>query len=151
MEDPNNQQQFAVSLKTDRDGFLRRRCPQCGRDFKTEINPADLQWELATQCRRMGVAVGDDSGDSEPAQLRCPYCAHVAPPSDMHTEETVDYLKRLINREIVIPQLNRFTSDLEDRFPAVDTPAECSQSQWNSKGAESRSGHDRSTVRSRPI
>lgn len=117
IEDPNNQQQFAVSLKTDRDGFLRRRCPQCGRDFKTEINPADLQWELATQCRRMGVAVGDDSGDSEPAQLRCPYCAHVAPPSDMHTEETVDYLKRLINREIVIPQLNRFTSDLEDKFP----------------------------------
>ena len=46
MEDPNDQQ-FAVSLKTDRDGFLRRCCPECGRDFKREINAADLQWELA--------------------------------------------------------------------------------------------------------
>ena len=115
MDDPNNQQQSAASLKTDRDGFLRRCCPKCGRDFKTEINAADLQRELAAQCRRMGVEVGEESS-VEPAQLRCPYCAHVAPPSEMHTEETVDYLKRLINREIVIPQLNRFTSDLEDKF-----------------------------------
>jgi hypothetical protein len=89
---PNNQQQFAVSLKTDRDGFLRRCCPKCGRDFKAEINAADLQWELEVQCRRMGIEVGEESS-TEPAQLRCPYRAHVAPPSEMHTEETVDYLK----------------------------------------------------------
>ena len=67
--------------------------------------------------------------------------------SEMHTEETVDYLKRLINREIVIPQLNRFTSDLEDRFP----------SRGHSSGMfsislefnASRITHDRFTVRSR--
>jgi hypothetical protein len=88
MNDPNNQQQFAVSLSSDRDGFLRRCCPKCGRDFKTEINAADLQWELEAQCRRMAVEVGEESS-TEPAQLRCPYCAHVAPPSEMHTEETV--------------------------------------------------------------
>ena len=87
MDDQDNQVQFAVSLRTDRDGFLRRSCPTCGRDFKTEINTAHLQWELAVQCRRMGVDVGEELNESEPVQLRCPYCAHVAAPSEMHTEE----------------------------------------------------------------
>ena len=86
MDDSENQQQFAVSLSPDGEGFLRRCCPQCGREFKTEIDRADLQWELAEQCRRMGVGVGDEPNESEPARLRCPYCAHVAPPSEMHTE-----------------------------------------------------------------
>lgn len=117
MDDPDNHVQFAVSLRPDRDGFLRRSCPACGRDFKTEINTADLQWELAAQCRRMGVDVGEEPNESEPAQLRCPYCAHVAAPSEMHTEETIAYLKRLVHREVVIPRLNRFTSDLEGMFP----------------------------------
>ena len=50
-------------------------------------------------------------------QLRCPYCAHVAASSEMHTEEAVAYLKRLVHREVVIPLLNQFTSGLEDMFP----------------------------------
>ena len=117
MDDQDSQTQFEVSLKSDRDGFLRRSCPTCGRDFKTEINTADLQWELAVQCRRMGADVGEELNESVSAQLRCPYCAHVAAPSEMHTEETVAYLKQLVYREVMIPQLNQFTSGLEDMFP----------------------------------
>jgi DNA-directed RNA polymerase subunit RPC12/RpoP len=116
MPDPENEVQFAISLRPDRDGFLRRNCSACGREFKTEINDADLQWEMASQCRRMGVSIGDESHE-EPPQIRCPYCAHEDSPSETHTPETVAYLKRLVYREVVIPQLNRFTSQVEDMFP----------------------------------
>ena len=63
----------------------------------------------------MGVEIGDESGESdEAARLRCPYCGHEDTPSEMHTEATVAYLKRFVNREIVIPQLNKFSAGLED-------------------------------------
>jgi hypothetical protein len=61
MSDSEGEVQFAISLRPDRDGFLRRSCLACGREFKTEINDADLQWEMASQCRRMGVSIGDES------------------------------------------------------------------------------------------
>jgi DNA-directed RNA polymerase subunit RPC12/RpoP len=109
--------QFAVSLKPDRDEFLRRTCPACGRDFKTQIDPADLQWELDSQCRRMGVELGDsDAGDHTATRLRCPYCGHEDAGAEMHTENTIEYLKRLVHRELVVPQLNKFFSGLEDSF-----------------------------------
>jgi DNA-directed RNA polymerase subunit RPC12/RpoP len=95
---------FAVSLSPDRDHFLRRACPSCGREFKTEADPAELQWALAAQCKRMGVEIGEQGGDERNAPIRCPFCGHEAGGAEMHTEETVDYLKRLIYREYVLPQ-----------------------------------------------
>lgn len=108
--------QFSASLSTDRDGFFRRACPSCGREFKTQVDPSDLQWALAAQCRRMGLEVGGTSDDDEPPPLRCPFCGDAAGGSEMHTEATVEYLKRLVYREYVAPQLNRFFSGLEDSF-----------------------------------
>lgn len=105
---------FAASIATDRDQFLRRTCPECGRDFKTEIDPSDLQWALATQCRRMGLEVGGEDGDLGPSRIRCPYCAHEDSSAEMQTGETVEYLKRIVYREYVLPQMNQLFSGLED-------------------------------------
>lgn len=103
---------------TDRDGFLRRACNAYGREFKTEIDPADLQWALGTQCQRMGLEVGDRDGESSgPDALRCPFCDHEAIGSEMHTDETVDYLRRLVYREYILPQINNTFAGLEDAFP----------------------------------
>ena len=60
---------FGVSMGTDRDGFLRRACDSCGREFKTETDPADLQWALGAQCQRMGLDVGDRDGQSDAARF----------------------------------------------------------------------------------
>jgi hypothetical protein len=68
MPNRENEAQFAISLRPDRDGFLRRNGSACGREFKTEINDADLQWEMASQCRRLRVSIGDESHE-EPAQI----------------------------------------------------------------------------------
>jgi len=111
--------QYAVSISTDRDGFLRRSCASCGRDFKTQISESELQWALAFQVQRMGLDIGSDvlsTTNEGPRVLRCPYCAFPGKDQDMHTDETVNYLKRVILREVVMPQLNDFFSGLENIF-----------------------------------
>jgi len=108
---------FEVSIATDRDHFLRRTCPSCGRDFKTMIDQADLSWLLSAQIKRAGSEVGAVPMDEEAqieTELHCPYCHHVAKSSEIHTEETIDYIKRFLYREYVVPMLNRTFSDLED-------------------------------------
>lgn len=106
---------FAASISTDRDGFYRRACSSCGREFKTEVDPSDLQWALAAQCRRMGLEVGGDDGEeTPPSTIWCPFCSHEDASSEMHTEGTIEYLKRLVYREYVLPQINRLFSGLED-------------------------------------
>lgn len=137
---------FHVSLSTDRDGFLRRTCEACGRDFKTEIDPADLQWALSAQCQRMGLEVG---GEPESANviaetLRCPFCEHEAAGTEMHTPETVEYLRRIVYREYMLPQINKAFSGLEDTLG----------SQRSSGGFLSISlsfSHDRSLLPVRPM
>jgi hypothetical protein len=110
--------QFNVSISTDRDDFLRRTCPSCGRDFKTAIDPADLAWALSAQMQRMGLEIGPVGADEEEEptqqQLLCPYCHHSADGSEMHTEETIEYLKRFAYRDYALPMINKSFSDLED-------------------------------------
>jgi hypothetical protein len=114
---PNDQIQFAVSISTDRDGFMRYTCPSCGLDFKTQIDPADLQWLLTSYCRRAGLEIGARGSDSSsPHCFWCPYCGDRAESRQMLTEETVTYLKRIVHREYVLPQLSRMFAGLADSF-----------------------------------
>lgn len=116
-DDDSNTVSFSASLSTDREGFLRRECVSCGREFKTEVDSSELTWALAAQCERAGLQVGMTGADDDPPSvLRCPFCGHEAPGTDMHTRETIDYMKRLVYREYVVPMLNRFTADLEQSF-----------------------------------
>lgn len=114
----DSQVQFNVSISTDRDDFLRRTCPSCGRDFKTAIDSTDLAWALSAQIKRMGLEIGATpvSEDEETAQqqLLCPYCHQAAAGSEMHTEETIEYLKHFVYRDYVVPMLNKTFSDWED-------------------------------------
>lgn len=116
-EDDNNLQ-FSLSVSIDRDKYFRRTCPKCNRDFKTAIKEADLAWAVAPQIRRIGseigVALGEETEKGSEDYLYCPYCSHQAKASDMLTEETVNYLKRFMMREIVLPMTARMFSGLED-------------------------------------
>lgn len=107
--------QFAVSVSKDRDQFFRLTCPSCGRDFKILIDPSELQWALGSYCQRIGRDIGPQDPDRpHPNRIRCPYCGNEDEIVHMHTEETMAYLKRIINREVVIPLLNRWASGLEE-------------------------------------
>jgi len=61
--------------------------------------------------RRLDLGPSDPT-EQAPQQLRCPYCEHEAARSEMHTEETVAYLKRFVVREYVQPMLNNAFSGL---------------------------------------
>jgi uncharacterized Zn-finger protein len=104
-----NNVHIGLSLSMDKDSFLRRTCPSCGQDFKTETEVADIAWMLAPQIRRMGLEIGEDEtqNNSHDDNLYCPYCGHQTEASNTFTEETVNYIHRHIMREIVLPMTNK--------------------------------------------
>lgn len=116
-----DQVRLGVSLSTDRDGFMRRTCPSCGRDFKTDYDEADLGSALAPQIRRIGreigvpLEVGEEEDEQPEAQLFCPYCGCKRGYSEMFTEDAIRYLHRHIMREIVLPMLDKTFSRAFDR------------------------------------
>lgn len=116
----NHQVRFNLEVSMDRDGFLRRACPSCGRDFKTEIDPADLAWALNTQIHlvsdEIGVSPAETAQEGSPEELRCPYCLYEAESSEMHTGETVAYLKLFALRDYALPMIDRMLSDFADSF-----------------------------------
>ena len=114
--DSENRSQFSLSISTDRDKFLRRTCPSCGRDFKTEIDEADLAWAIAPQFKRMGLEIGakPEQEATTETHLHCPYCHHDDKASEMLSEEMTAYLHRYIMREVVLPMTNGLFSGLED-------------------------------------
>jgi hypothetical protein len=119
MQDHNSEDkvQFSLSISTDRDKFFRRTCPSCGRDFKTEIDEADIAWAIAPQFRRMGIEIGSVAEKDEvtiETHLHCPYCQHDAEASEMLTQEIIAYLHRFVMREHVLPMMNNMFSELDD-------------------------------------
>ncbi len=112
---------FAITFALDKDEFLRRTCPNCGRNFKTQANPSELASILQPAFRRIENEIGDISissaeNGSSPQYLFCPYCNHRAESGDMLTHEFLVYLKRFIIREYVLPKINNMFSDFADGF-----------------------------------
>jgi hypothetical protein len=114
----NDKAAFNLNVSIDRDKYFRRTCPECGRDFKTEINEADIAWAVSPQIQRMGLEIGGLTGyEAETprnTELWCPYCGGKSEASDMLTEELTSYLTHLMMREFVLPMTNKLFSGLED-------------------------------------
>ncbi len=88
--------EFALSFPADEDGFFRRACPTCTREFK---------W-LHSE--------GSDS-PGPPAEYFCPYCGVAAEPDQWWTEEQARYVEEEVVARVVGPALqeveNAFGSD----------------------------------------
>ena len=86
---------LGMSVPLDSDGFLRRECPTCEREFK---------W----------LPSGEDDGESTEAPdggYFCPYCAIQAPPDSWLTNAQIELAQNLVAREVVEPMLKGFTRD----------------------------------------
>lgn len=110
---------FSITFDLDRDEFLRRTCPSCGRDFKTQANPDDLSSILQPAFRRIeeeigGISLSTSDGEASPQSLSCPYCNYRAEAGEMLTEQFMVYLKRFVMREYVLPKINDMFSDFAD-------------------------------------
>lgn len=67
---------LSMSLPLDEDGFLRRECPTCEREFKWRADQEDDGEGEAT-------AVDEDG-------YFCPYCGVQAPTGAWHTKEQIE-------------------------------------------------------------
>ena len=96
---------FHLTFSLDKDGFFRRSCPSCGRDFKTQVDDAALVTSLEPAFRQMGLEIGSEPSENYGIQeyLYCPYCVHYAESGDMLTRVFVSYLRRYAMREYVLP------------------------------------------------
>ncbi len=84
-------------MPLDNEGFLRRECPTCEREFK---------WLPAT---------GDDADDAVPPPdggYFCPYCVIQAPGDAWFTQAQLDLAQNVLTREVVDPMLSDFSRRL---------------------------------------
>lgn len=115
-----NQVKFSLTYCLDKDKYFRRMCPSCGREFKTEINEADIAALLQPTFKRIETEIGQELSlqGQEPLgdYLYCPYCEHCDLASEMLTSEFSRYLRRLVMREYVLPMINNTFSDIANSF-----------------------------------
>jgi hypothetical protein len=86
-----------MSIPLDSDGFLRRECPICEREFK---------W-LHTSNEEVNPVPAADGG------YFCPYCGVQAPADTWLTHAQVALAQNLIATEVVGPILTKFADDLK--------------------------------------
>lgn len=72
--------EFSISIPVDADGFLRRECPNCIREFK---------WFD-------GRAEGTPDDWQDPDQYFCPYCGNGADSNDFLTQAHVTYIEEMV-------------------------------------------------------
>lgn len=89
-----------MSLPLDSDGFLRRECPTCEREFK---------WLSGSDDEDADIAVPDDAG------YFCPYCGVQAPAGSWLTQAQAHLAQNIVQRQVLGPMLKNFGKDL-DRF-----------------------------------
>jgi DNA-directed RNA polymerase subunit RPC12/RpoP len=86
--------EIPVSLPLDPDGYLRRQCPQCEREFKWHHGPTE------------GVAAQDEPPDV----YHCPYCGESAGPDQWYTSEQVETI-RAAALQAVLPEIDKQLRD----------------------------------------
>lgn len=83
---------MSVPVPLDEEGFVRRECPTCEREFK---------W-LPTE----------NSDPPPPAGYHCPYCGVQAQPDGWLTKAQVELIHTKVNREVVGPAMQDFGRSL---------------------------------------
>ncbi len=86
----------SMAVPLDSDGFLRRECPTCEREFKWLPAPEGEEAELVL-----------DGG------YYCPYCAIQAGPDHWFTQVQIEQATAVITEEFVEPELRRFKRNTE--------------------------------------
>jgi hypothetical protein len=94
---------LSMSLPLDGEGFLRRECPTCEREFKWLPSPDPEDDE--------DVAATTESAEA-PESYYCPYCAVSAPPDTWMTKAQVAAAEEIVRRELIDPQLDKLAREV---------------------------------------
>lgn len=93
--------EIPMTLPLDADGFLRRECPTCEREFKWLPSPENEQ------------------SPTPEGGYYCPYCAIQGPADSWWTKPQLEHVKSLAYSEIVAPELKKFADDLARHKPTT--------------------------------
>ncbi len=93
---------LTMTIPVDSDGFLRRECPTCEREFK---------WLPASE--------DDDAAGMPDGGYFCPYCGVQAPDDAWFTEAQLALARSITEAEVVEPMLNKFADDIARTFWSV--------------------------------
>jgi NMD protein affecting ribosome stability and mRNA decay len=85
-----------VRVPLDTDGFLRRECPNCGRQFKYKHTESNLETPENTSVE----------------SYYCPYCYQSAPLNSWWTKEQLEYAQQLAFRELIEPELQNLQQQI---------------------------------------
>ena len=88
--------EFSMSLPLDSDGFLRRQCPTCEREFK---------W--------LHSESGEDAVQIESGYY-CPYCVIQAPADAWWTPAQQELATSIVTQQFVKPELEKFARTVRD-------------------------------------
>jgi hypothetical protein len=96
---------LSISLPLDGDGFLRRECPTCEREFK---------WlpSLDADADEDAVAETAEAADALESYY-CPYCAVTAPPDAWLTKAQVTAAEEIVQRELIDPELHHLEREID--------------------------------------
>jgi hypothetical protein len=92
--------EVAVQLPLDPDGYLRRECPQCEREFKWHHGPTEGAPEPA----------------EPPSVYFCPYCGEPAGLDQWYTKDQIETIRAAAMAE-VLPKLH---NDLKDALSPLN-------------------------------
>lgn len=81
---------ISIPLPLDNDGFLRRQCPRCARQFKWHHGPANEEAEA----------------QPSPSSYYCPFCGEPARTDELQTPEQQEYING-----VALPALMRLAQD----------------------------------------
>lgn len=91
--------EIEVSLPLDADGFLRRECPHCVRQFKWHHGPANEESEQ----------------HEDPLAYHCPFCGQPAGGESWWTQEQLDYMQG-----VAAPRMAQMVArELDQAFKSV--------------------------------
>jgi hypothetical protein len=117
--------EISVALPLDKDGFLRRECPYCSKQFKAKYKSEDIQGLLAEQFKNFMVSKEEKPKPEDEVKttpnLFCPYCAQEAPPTHWWTHEQLDYI-RTFAKNIMTRQINEQLIRPLSRMPRGSGP-----------------------------
>lgn len=89
---------FEISLPLDSDGFLRRECPLCNKQFKVEFTEEErktlVQKEIENYLLQNDMLQRtEDSEVSDEIEYWCPYCGQIAKSNMWWTPEQLEYVQ----------------------------------------------------------
>lgn len=104
------QRQLVLTIAADSKDFLRKECPRCGLEFKlkgeTTGQNDELSWWLEETIRGTEDAADQHEEPSGGlARIACPYCADHRPKQEFTHPELLNYIRRIVRREVVEPKL----------------------------------------------